>query len=104
MSEPIIVINTFTLRDGMQDEFVRMQAEFGSRRLAGAVPGFRASRMYRSVDGSRATLISEFDSVESHKALLASPHFEEHREKLRPYIVRAEPAYYQLAYKRRSEG
>src|SRR5439155_3730212 len=93
-----ILINTFTLVPGKLDEFIELQKGQAVRNKENPIPGFQNSRMFRSVDGNKAVLVSAFDSIEAHKQLMQSERFKEHRSRIQPLIEGAEPAYYELVY------
>ena len=96
--KPVILINTFTLVPGKLDEFVELQAAQARRNKANPILGFQGGRMFRSVDGTKAVLVTAFDSIDAHKQLMESGAFKEHRDRILPLIQGAEPAYYELAY------
>ena len=94
---PIQVINTFTIKAGMIDDFVAVQLE-ARELLFSRVAGLRGSRLHRALDGSTAVLIAVFDTVEDSERFQQSEMFAAHRERLRPFIDGASPGIYELAY------
>ena len=95
--KPIQVINTFTVRAGMMDEFVRVQEE-ARPHLARENPGLRGSRLYRALDGKTAVLIGVYDSADDNTRLQQSELFARHRARLQPLVESASPAVYEVAY------
>ena len=93
----LVVVNVFTPKPGMLDDFIAAQSA-GLRRLSGRIPGLRGGRFYRADDGSRAVLVSAFDSETQYGAWTASAEFAEHRARLVPFIERAEAVRYGQVY------
>jgi heme-degrading monooxygenase HmoA len=94
---PLVVINVFTPKPGQLDAFVEAQAG-GLRRMAGHIPGLRGGRLYRAADGSRAILVSVFESEAQLSQWLGSPDFAAHRERITPLIEKSEAGRYELVY------
>ena len=94
---PLVAINVFTPKPGQLDAFIEAQAG-GLRRMAGRIPGLRGGRLYRAADGSRAILLSVFESQAAFNQWIGSPEFAEHRDRITPFIEKAEPGRYELVY------
>lgn len=94
---PVVAINLFTPKPGQFDAFVEAQAGF-LRRMAGRIPGLRGGRLYRAADGSRAVLLSVFESQDHFDQWVGSAEFAEHRGRIMPFIDKAEPGRYELVY------
>lgn len=94
---PVVFINIFTVKSGKLDEFVALQRDYleSSR---GVVPGWRGSRMHRSLEHETVVMMSMFDTIADHKRIFDTARFSEHIEKVRPLIEKAEPGYYQIAH------
>jgi heme-degrading monooxygenase HmoA len=93
----VMLINLFTTKPGMEDQFVEAQtAEYV--RLKGKVPGFIGNRLGRAVDGNQIVNVAVFDSVDSYNAWRASDLFTEHLEIIRPLVENSSPGIYQLLY------
>lgn len=94
---PLMVVTVFTPKQGQLDALVETHAD-GLRNRVGAIAGLRGGRLLRAADGSRAVLVSAFDSEADYQRWLASPELAAHRERLRPYVERAEPGAFELVY------
>lgn len=94
---PLVVVNVFTPKPGRMDAFVEAQAG-GLRRLAGRIPGLRGGRLYRAADGSRAILLSVFESEAQLSQWIGSGEFAAHRERILPFIDKSEAGRYELVY------
>jgi heme-degrading monooxygenase HmoA len=97
--QSVVVINTFFPHPGKLDEFVEMQRE-AVRRVIGdtQIPGFQGGRMYKAQDGTKAVLISVFDSTDAHKQFTKSDEFAAISKQLIHLIERTEPSYCDLVY------
>jgi quinol monooxygenase YgiN len=93
----VILINTLSVKPGRIDEFVATQQEFASA-MRGRPNGLLGGRLYRSNDGNKAVLISQFESPEAQKAVLQSPEFQAHIARLREMVESASPSEYVEAY------
>lgn len=94
---PVAFVNIFTLKPGKLDEFIALQ-KINLERSVGNVPGWRGSRLHRSIDGNTAIMISTFDSVADHKRVHQTQGFAEHIAKVGPLIEAAVPGYYQVVH------
>lgn len=96
---PVMLVNLFTPKPGMADEFVRVQsAEYA--RLSGKVAGYIGNRLGRAVDGSGQLVnVALFDSMASYNAWRASRLFADHVDIIRPLIERSAPGIYSVAYR-----
>lgn len=91
----VATIGTFGIKSGRMDEFISLQREFVmSRCLAGLVGG----RMYRNREGTKAVLVSQFESVEAQEAIMGSAELRSHIEKLREMVDSSSPDIYEEAY------
>lgn len=93
----ITLINTLLVRPGQMDEFIRLQRNFASantERMSGLLGG----RMYRSLKGSQAVLISQFESAEAQAAVFGSNEFQVHLAKMREMVESSSPDSYIEAY------
>jgi quinol monooxygenase YgiN len=94
---PVVFINVFTVKAGRMDEFVALQ-KTNLERSRGNVPGWRGSRLHRSLDGDKAIMVSAFDSVGDHKRVHLTQQFSEHVGNLSPLIEKADFGYYRLVH------
>ena len=94
---PLVVVNVFTPKPGKLEDFLAAQSA-GLGRLRGKIPGLRGGRLYRAEDGSRALLVSAFDSQAQLEQWLASAEFAAHRANLVPFVERSEATRYALVY------
>jgi len=93
----VAVINVFTPRSGKLDEFVRVQ-QAALPGFRGRIPGLRGSRLYRSLDGRNAVLISVFERAEDFQRFRQSDLFTAQRDRIAPLLERADPGLYELVY------
>lgn len=102
MSDPthaFTLMNVFTPKAGKLNEFIALQtAALPNLNPGGA--GARGARLYRAQDGSKALLLSSFDSIEDFQRFMASEAFAAHRAKLLPLLDHSEPTRYELLYQR----
>lgn len=91
---PVTLINRLSIKPGMIDEFIEAQRSFASTIPAGLVGG----RMYRSIDGTSAILVSQFDSLIAQQEIFQTEAFKEHLNKLRPMVDSSSPTVYEEAY------
>ena len=93
----ITVINQMAVKAGRIDEFIASQRAFAnamcSRRL-----GLLGGRMYRNQDGSKAVLVSLFESHESQSAIMKSAEFQAHLARVREMVDSSNPEPFQEAY------
>lgn len=94
---PVVFVNIFTLKPGKLDEFIALQ-KINLDRSVGNVPGWRGSRLHRSIDGNTAIMISTFDTVADHQRVHQTHGFAEHIAKVGPLIEGVTPAYYQVVH------
>jgi heme-degrading monooxygenase HmoA len=97
-SKPLFHINIFTPKAGRLDDFIAVQMD-GVGRLGG-IRGLNTSRLFRAEDGSRAILVSGFDSVEAQREFQASAAFQAERDKLLPLLEGTQPAFFRLIHER----
>ncbi|WP_234680661.1 antibiotic biosynthesis monooxygenase family protein [Bradyrhizobium monzae] len=90
-------INTLLVKPGRIEEFVAAQRSFAEA-MANRPNGLIGGRMYRSIDGSKAVLISQFQSTDEQAAVFQSPEFAAHLAKLRDMVEASSPDAYQEAY------
>jgi len=93
----LIVVNVFTPKSGKLEDFLAAQ-NAGLSRLRGKIPGLRGGRLYRAEDGSRALLVSAFDTQAQLERWLASAEFAEHRANVTPFVERTEATRFRLVY------
>jgi quinol monooxygenase YgiN len=94
---PVVFINIFTVKPGKIAEFVELQRK-NLERSRSNVPGWRGSRLHRSLDGRTAIMVSMFDSVADHQRVHQTQRFSEHVERLAPLVEKVEPGYYQIVH------
>jgi quinol monooxygenase YgiN len=94
-TEPVTVINRLAIRPGKMDEFIETQRKFA----AGLPPcGLIGGRMYRSVDGRTAVLVSTFQSRSAQEEVGQRADFKEHLKTLQPLVESSSPSLYEEAY------
>jgi heme-degrading monooxygenase HmoA len=91
----VTVINALGVKPERMDEFISSQKEFAtSCRLTGLIGG----RMYRNREGTKAVLVSQFESVEAQEAIMGSAELRAHLAKLREMVESSSPDFYEEAY------
>jgi quinol monooxygenase YgiN len=93
--KPVTVINRLVIKPGKMDEFIDAQQKF-----AAALPpcGLIGGRMYRSVDGQSAVLVSTFQSKSAQEETWQRADFKEHLRRLQPLVESSSPNVYDEAY------
>lgn len=91
----VTVIGTFGIKPGRIDEFISRQKEFATTRCP---TGLLGGRMYRNQDGTKAVLVSQFESAEAQKAVIGSAELQEHIGTLREMVESTSPDVYEEAY------
>ena len=93
----ITLINTLVVKPGRMDDFIALQKDFANA-MSGRQPGLLGGRMHRTLDGSKAVLISQFASREAQAATTQSAEFQAHLAKLREMVDSSSPDFYEVAY------
>lgn len=93
--KPVTVINCLRIKPGKMEEFVDAQ-----RKFAASLPecGLIGGRMYRSIDGESAVLVSVFRSKSAQEELSQRPAFKEHLQTLKAFVESSTPSLYEEAY------
>jgi heme-degrading monooxygenase HmoA len=94
-----VLMNVFTPKAGKLDEFLALQTA-ALPTLTAAPRGARGGRLYRAEDGSKAVLLSVFDSAEDFQRFTSTEAFAAHRRKLFDLLERSEPTRYELVYEK----
>jgi heme-degrading monooxygenase HmoA len=94
----VLLVNLFTPKPGMVDDFIAAQTgEYV--RLKGLVDGWIGNRLGRAVDGSGQLVnIALFDNMENYHAWRNSQLFADHLDIIRPFVERSAPGMYELLY------
>lgn len=94
----VLLVNLFTPKAGMVDDFIAAQTgEYV--RLKGMVKGWLGNRLGRTADGSGQLVnVALFDSMENYNAWRGSKLFADHVEIIRPYVEKSAPGMYELLY------
>jgi heme-degrading monooxygenase HmoA len=98
-SKRFVLMNVFTPKAGKLDEFLSLQTA-ALPTLIAAPRGARGGRLYRAEDGSKAVLLSVFDSAEDFQQFTSSDALAAHRRKLSDLLERSDPTRYELVYER----
>ncbi|MBA3445999.1 MAG: antibiotic biosynthesis monooxygenase [Pseudaminobacter sp.] len=96
LTGPVVFVNVFTVKPGKIDEFIALQKS-NLERSRGGVPGWRGSRLHRSLDGKTAIMMSTFDTVADHKRVHQTQRIAAHIQRVSPLVEKAEPGYYHVA-------
>jgi len=95
--KPVTVINRLVIKSGKMDEFIDAQRNFASGLLTKR-SGLIGGRMYRSIDGKSAVLVSQFESESAQEELRQSHAFKQHLNVLQTMVESATPSLYEEAY------
>jgi len=95
--KPVTVINRMLIKPGKMDEFVDAQRNFASN-LMTKPSGLIGGRLYSSIDGKSALLVSKFESESAQEELRQSPAFKQHLNVLKEMVESASPTVYEEAY------
>jgi quinol monooxygenase YgiN len=95
--KPVTVINRMLIKPGKMDEFVDAQRNFASN-LMTKPSGLIGGRLYSSIDGKSALLVSKFESESAQEELRQSPAFKQHLNVLKEMVESASPTLYEEAY------
>jgi quinol monooxygenase YgiN len=95
--KPVTVINVLTIKDGKMDEFLEIHESFSSG-FGRTCAGLTGGRMYRSLDGRTAILISEFESVEAQEKVRNLPEVKENVRQLQPLVEEPKLNIFETAY------
>lgn len=93
----VTLINTLAVKPGRIDEFISVQEQFATA-MADHQPGLVGGRMYRNLEGSRAVLVSQFESSVAQLATTGSAEFKAHLAKIREMVDSSNPDSYEVAY------
>ena len=91
----VTVIGAFGIKPGRMDEFISLQREFATSRCP---VGLLGGRMYRNKDGTKAVLVSQFETVEAQKTIMGSAELQAHIGTLREMVESTSPDIYEEAY------
>jgi quinol monooxygenase YgiN len=95
--KPVTVINRLVIKPGKMDEFIDVQRNFALG-LMTKPSGLIGGRLYRSIDGQSAVLVSQFESDSAQEELRQSQAFKQHVNALQPMVESASPSLYEEAY------
>jgi quinol monooxygenase YgiN len=93
--KPVTVINRIMVKPGKMDEFIDVQQHFAGTLPSGFLVG---GRMYRSLDGQSAVLVSTFRSAGARDEVFQRAEFKAHLERLAPLVESSSPILYEEAY------
>jgi quinol monooxygenase YgiN len=91
----VTVINALRVKQEWMDEFISAQREFA---MSCRLPGLLGGRMYRNREGTKAVLISQFESIAAQEAIMGSAELRAHLAKLRDMVESSSPDLYEEAY------
>ena len=95
--KPVTVINRFVIKPDKIDEFIDTQRNFATA-LMTTPSGLIGGRMYRSLDGKSAVLVSQFVSESAQEEIRQSQAFKQHLSVVQPMVESAGPSLYEEAY------
>jgi quinol monooxygenase YgiN len=93
--KPVTIVNRLSIKSGKMDEFIDAQQKFAS-----TLPscGLLGARMYRSIDGQSAVLVSTFQSKDAQEQFMQRADFKEHVRSLQPHVESSNPVLCEEAY------
>lgn len=95
--KPVTVINQLVIKPAKMDEFIDAQRNFAAA-LMRKPNGLVGGRMYRSIDGNSAVLVSQFESESAQAGIRQSEAFKNHLNQLQALVESASPSLYEEAY------
>jgi hypothetical protein len=91
----VIVINRLMIKSSKMHEFIEAQHKF----VAALPPcGLIGGRLYRSIDGQSATLVSVFQSKSAIEEVFQRADFKAHLQRQQPFVESSSPILYEEAY------
>jgi quinol monooxygenase YgiN len=93
--KPVTVINRIHVKPGKMDEFIEAQRKFAAMLPSDWLIG---GRMYRSLDGQSAVLVSTFRSKSAQDEVFQRADFKAHLQRLQPLVESSSPILYEEAY------
>jgi heme-degrading monooxygenase HmoA len=95
--KPVTIINRLAIKPGKMDDFIAAQRNFAAelRKTSDALVG---GRMYRSVDGTSAVLVSTFASMQAQEEVRELDAFKAHLSHLKTMVESSSPVLYEEAY------
>ena len=91
----VTIINRLSIRPGQMDSFIAAQRRFSAELPARGLVG---GRMYRSVDGLSAVLVSTFESKQAQEDIVKSDAFKAHVLGLQAFVESSNPVFFEEAY------
>jgi hypothetical protein len=95
--KPVTIINRLSIKPGMMDSFIDAQQRFAAEAMK-RPNTLIGGRMYKSLDGRSAVLVSTFASMKAQEELLHLDAFKEHVSKLQAMVESSSPNLYEEAY------
>jgi hypothetical protein len=99
-SKEVVLVNVFTPKEGLAEEFARAQVEDFAR-LGPALDGAYKNRLYMSLNNAnrpRVINVAHFENLDVFYRTTNSAEFRAHLEKIRPLLDDAEPMLCQLLW------
>ena len=93
---PLTQINFISIKPGKIDEFIEAQRKYFASTTR--PKGLIGSRVYRSVDGKSAVLVTEFESVQAQEEILQRDVLKQHINSVRPLVESSGPSLYEEAH------
>ena len=91
--QPVTQINVLSIKPDKIDDFFEADRKFiGSANLP---KGLIGSRLYRSLDGKTAVRVTQYESVEAHKAYHQSEVLQQQIGLLRAFVESSSPGLYE---------
>jgi quinol monooxygenase YgiN len=91
----VTVINRIVVKQGKMKEFLEAQRRYAELTAPNGLVG---GRMYRSLDGQSAVLVSTFSSKSEQEQVMQRSDFKEHIQRLQPLVESSTPSIYEEAY------
>jgi quinol monooxygenase YgiN len=94
--KPITQINVLSIKPGKTDEFFEEQRSY----IASVTPppGLVGIRMYKSMDGNTAVLVTQYESAKALEEIRQRAVLREHIEKVQPLVESSTQALFEEVY------
>ncbi len=93
----LTLINVFTVKPEHQQELLDILVDV-DQKVMRSLPGYISANFHRSLDGTKVTNYTQWESVEALDAMLRNPAAMPHLQLIRQIAEKVEPARYEVVY------
>ena len=87
---PVLLINTFTPKEGQADAFIEVQiSEY--ERLRGRIPGWIGNHLHQNLADNTVVNVATFESLSDYQSWRQGHSFQDHVKRLIPFVDKADP-------------